>query len=447
MPNLQNVRQKNLKGEDLPPLPELTLDPNGLPSGFTPSREPPVWMTTDDEAPVHRFEELPAKEQKQVLSRVTAIRQAGAFANDDERKLIEEYVEFKLSQLTRKGNRLGGKTPAHELQDKFFREINPLNLAKTDKTEVRVFMATKVVGLAPQFLNNYHLVPRVQTAILLARLSELVEVQGNGPQAPPVQFTKALPELLALLKQDKANTPAGVRAWGIAGAVKLYNVQNLKIGERSKIVETLVEQINKSGDEPWWNQWRMVEAMGQIRVTSLADKKPIVAQALARVLIDESRDWLVRSEAATALGQLNYETGTDLGLIAYEVGQMARQMTDAYLKDPTNRRWKLCYIKVYGAFKPTDANGTGTGLLKQAQDRAALAAYRNPIGAVFDKVLPLVAGVVKKADTVATTQEELAKFLTDNPPKVDRIHSAEEPLHAKQPLGASQQPPVPPAGG
>lgn len=448
MQGLSNIKQKNLKGEELQPLPELKLDENGLPAGFVPSEEPPVWMTTDEQAPPHRFEQLEKdepKEAKAVRNRLQAIRQAGVFANDEERRLIEEYVEYRLAQMTRPENRLGGKTPAHVLQDQLYREINPPNLTKSDKSEVRLFMANRLVALAPQFLNNYHFVSRLQAAILLSRLSELVETPGSGAQGQDVHFTKAMPELLKVVRQEKKETPAGVRTWAILGLVRLAKLPELKLVERAKIVEMLTEQLNQSADEPWWNQYRLIEGLGELRTVALADKRPIVAQAMARILVDPSREWLVRCQAAYGLGQLNYESGVDLGLIAHEIGKLALQMDEKVLEQPKDRRWRLCYVKLYGAFKPLETGGGG--LLKQCQEKGNLAAYRSAVNGVFEKLVPVIRAVIKKPDNLAGPHEGLKAFLAENPPKGDRIHSAEEPLHSKSPLGAADPVESPAAGG
>ncbi|MFN7765923.1 MAG: hypothetical protein ACK5WR_25440 [Planctomycetaceae bacterium] len=448
MQGLSNIKQKNLEGKELTPLPELKLNEDGLPAGFVPSEEPPVWMTTDEQAPPHRFEELEKdepKEAKTLRNRLQAIRQAGVFANDEERKLIEEYVEYRLAQMTRPENRLGGKTPAHALQDQLYREINPPNLTKSDKSEVRLFMANRLVALAPQFLNNYHFVPRLQTAILLSRLSELVETPGSGTQGQDVHFTKGMSELLKVVRQDKKETPAGVRTWAILGLVRLAKLPELKLVERSKIVETLTEQLNQSADEPWWNQYRLIEGLSELRTIALADKRPIVAQAMARILVDPEREWLVRSEAAYGLGQLNYESGVDLGLIAHEIGQLALKMNEKVLEQPKDRRWRLCYVKLYGAFKPLETGGFG--LLKQCQEKGSLAAYRSAVNGVFEKLVPVISTVIKKPENLAGPHEALKEFLAANPPRGDRIHSAEEPLHTKSPSGAAEPAETPAAGG
>jgi len=445
---LSNIKQKNLKGEELPPLPEVKLDENGLPAGFVPSEEPPVWMTTDEQAPVHRFEELEKdepKEAKAIRNRLQGIRQAGVFANDEERKLIEEYVEYRLAQMTRPENRLGGKTPAHVLQDQLYREINPPNLSKSDKSEVRMFMANRVIALAPQFLNNYHFVPRLQTAMLLARLSELVEQPGSGGQAQDIHFTKALPELMKLVKQEKKETPAGVRTWAILGLVKLAKLPELKLADRSRIIETLAEQLNQSADEPWWNQYRLIEGLSELKTVALADKRPIVAQAMARILVDSTREWLVRCEAAYGLGQLNYESGVDLGLIAHEVGQLAVQMDQKVLEQPKDRRWRLCYVKLYGAFKPLETGGAG--LLKQCQEKGSLASSRAAVNGVFEKLLPVISAVIKRPENLAGPHDALKEYLAASPPRGDRIHSSEEPLHSKPSSGAGQPAETPAAGG
>ena len=141
---------------------------------------------------------------------------------------------------------------------------------------------------------------------------------------------------------------------------------------------------------------------------------------MARILVDPAREWLVRSEAAYGLGQLNYESGVDLGLIAHEIGQLALQMNEKVLEQPKDRRWRLCYVKLYGAFKPLETGGGG--LLKQCQEKGSLATYRSSVNGVFEKLLPVISAVIKKPENLAGPHEALKEFLAANPPKGDRIH-------------------------
>jgi hypothetical protein len=119
-------------------------------------------------------------------------------------------------------------------------------------------------------------------------------------------------------------------------------------------------------------------------------------------------------------------------------------MDQKVLEQPKDRRWRLCYVKLYGAFKPLETGGGG--LLKQCQEKGSLSAYRSPVNAVFEKLIPVISSVIKKPENLAGPHEGLKEFLAANPPKGDRIHSAEEPLHSKSPLGAADSGESPAAG-
>jgi hypothetical protein len=69
------------------------------------------------------------------------------------------------------------------------------------------------------------------------------------------------------------------------------------------------------------------------------------------------------------------------------------------------------------------------------------------VNAVFEKLVPVISAVIKKPENLAGPHEGLKEFLAANPPKGDRIHSAEEPLHSKSPLGAAEPTETPAAGG
>ncbi|HEY2252442.1 MAG TPA: hypothetical protein VGH74_15320, partial [Planctomycetaceae bacterium] len=203
---------------------------------------------------------------------------------------------------------------------------------------------------------------------------------------------------------------------------------------RSRIVDTLVAQMNASGKEYKWYQFRLAEGLGKLNVVQNQDKRPFVPQALARVLVDTDRPWLVRSEAAQSLGRLPYDSNLDVGLLAYEIARLAQQMTEAYNKQPSLAIWKLCFMKVYGAFKPLeddDSSKQKRGLLAQVESRPVLSTYKKTVQESFDLVLPLVVKVVGDDKEVDVLLANLKKWLDQNTPKNFKIHEGEDPIISK----------------
>jgi hypothetical protein len=142
----------------------------------------------------------------------------------------------------------------------------------------------------------------------------------------------------------------------------------------------------------------------------------------------------VRAEAAQSLGRLPYDSNIDVGLLAYQVARLAQQMTDAFNKQPKLPIWKLCFMKVYGGFKPLDEDESSKqkrGLLAQVESRPALSTYRKTVQESFDAVLPLVVKVVGDDKETDASLANLKKWLDSNAPKNLKIHELEDPIISK----------------
>jgi hypothetical protein len=167
----------------------------------------------------------------------------------------------------------------------------------------------------------------------------------------------------------------------------------------------------------------------------IKDKPLAVPQALAKVLANRKRTWLVRSEAALSLGRLAYTLEIDAGLIAYEIALLAQQMAESedYSNDPAMALWKLCSLKLYGAFKPLDVEQK-RGLLTQTE-KGPLASYRRSVQESFDVVFPIVRKMVSEnQEGMDTVLANLRKWLDANIPKNFKIHPDEEPIIADEPI-------------
>jgi len=152
------------------------------------------------------------------------------------------------------------------------------------------------------------------------------------------------------------------------------------------------------------------------------------------VLTDTDRPWLVRAEAAQSLGRLPYDSNIDVGLLAYETARLAQQMTEAFEKQPKLPIWKLCFMKVYGAFKPLeeeDASRQRRGFLAQVESRPAFSSYKKTVQESFDAVLPLVVKVVGESEGIDVALVNLKKWLDQNVPKNKSIQEGEDPIVSK----------------
>lgn len=411
------------------------LDTEALPEGYHVPQVPPEALTTTEEWIEDPFpgenEKETAKSKKIMINRYKAILSAGEFANNDEKELVRKVLVWKLSTLTRKDEPAGGKQyreNASATRREIEKDISSSPSTKSGPRAVRKFLEKTVVEQAPK-LFEYHFIARLNGAILLAELSgpdfNEEDAQLRSAAKPCVLASEPLQAMVADRKQLTA-----VRIWGVNGLVRLAMLPELSAAKRNEIVATLVKQMNDSVREHEWYQWRLAEGLGKLNVIQDQDKMPVVPQALAMVLADPERPKLVRAEAAQSLGRLPYDRDIDLGLVAYETGRLVREMTEEFEKEEQKRSsWKICFIKVYGAFKPIDEEDEKKklGLLKQVE-KPMLGAYKRTVQDAFDVVLPLVAKVVNNPSGIDAPLKTLKKWLDDNPPKNTRLTEGMGPI-------------------
>ncbi|MGE5191782.1 MAG: HEAT repeat domain-containing protein [Deltaproteobacteria bacterium] len=401
------------------------VDPEKLPSGYRVPQEPPEALTTTEEWIEYPFpEDKPGSKRfyNATISKYKTIIGAGEFASDADRKQVADIIRYKLSLLTRKENR----DKIWFYRNDILTDVKTSPTSRTGSREARKFMLKTIAEEAPR-LFKYHAVARINGAILLAELSDPLynEADGDGNRKAAEPCIRALEPLLELVKDKQQLTAA--RIWGVIGLVRLGELPELKLPLRNTIVKALVEQLHNSADEHEWYQWRVAEGLGKLNVVYDAEKRAIVPQELAQVLADADRPWLVRAEAALSLGRLQYTSADiDAGLIAYETALLALQTAEAYGKEPERDIWKLYFMKVYGAFKPLDADQK-RGLLTQAE-KGPLASYKRTVQEAFDVVLPVVRNVVVNSEGMDTSLASLRKWIDSNTPKTFKIHPDEEPI-------------------
>jgi hypothetical protein len=315
-------------------------------------------------------------------------------------------------------------------------------------------MLKLIADEAPR-LFKYHAIARINGAILLAEMSDSkfneVDAEGNKPAVPCV--LGAVPLLNLVNDKEQLIAP---RIWAVNGLVRLATLPEIKPQLRNQIVDALVARMYDSKGEHAWYQWRLAEGLGRLTVIQDQDKRPFVPQALATVLADSERPWIVRAEAAQSLGRLPYTVDIDMGLVAHQTANLVKEMTEAYNKDPKQAIWKLCFFKIYGAFKPVDDEDPNKkrGMLSQV-DRGVLAGYKRTVQEVFDLVLPIVAKVISNPEGIDSSLQNLKKWLDANPPKSFKLSPTEEPIvrnpenntHSQAPGERLANPPVANNGG
>jgi hypothetical protein len=406
--------------------PTEPVDPEKLPPKYHVPQEPPEALTTTDEWLEDPFTRRKPKTQGTVIGEYRTILGSGQFTGEEQRKFVADMVRWRLSLLTRKEFREQAQAKRNDLWVDITK--HPY---KGNSRDVRKFLLQTIAEEAPQ-LFKYHAVARINGAILLADLSDTAcnEADGDGRNKPPEPCFRAAKPLLDLVN-DK-NQLVAARIWGVNGLVRIASLPQVKPAMRTEIVDVLVRLVNESAGEHEWYQWRLVEGLGRLNVVADAQKRLVVPQALARVLADQKRHWLVRSEAAVSIGRLPYTVEINAGVIAYQVGLLAQQMTEAYNDEPELALWKLCFMKLYGAFKPLSAEQV-RGLLTQTE-RGPLAPHKRVVQEAFDLVLPLVRKVIANEKDLDTASANLKKWLDSNTPAIMKIHADEDLIVTDEPI-------------
>lgn len=387
-----------------------------LPPGYVPPQEPPELMREDmpllEEGAEEKFKQIRTEfkraltqgdmspSARQVLSDALRYRVL-VLANPSERRYLARRVNDVLNDLKQAGRGL--------------RDDNEL-------LKFREFVLNEVLNNAVKLLDNNYFV-RLNAAVLLSKLN-LREGIGRDPAVP---YAAALEPLLQIVTDR--NQPVAVKIAATRGLQRISEATDLSVEVKSRLTRALVDEFEDVSTH-WWYQATLAEAMAAVdmpRVTVDGVRVPLAVHTLTAATADRRRHWLVRSEAAMALGRAPLDAQMRVGFIANRIAELAREMAMAFSKDRRAYFWPDCFLKVYLAFQPIDeAERTeGAGLLTKVS-RGALQAQQAEVQAAYDSIKPLAAhmanaigGQVKPFDPAAIKQ--LNDYLQQNQPRDFRV--------------------------
>jgi len=237
---------------------------------------------------------------------------------------------------------------------------------------------------------------------------------------------------------NDTNQPEAYRIWAAVGLGRmlLLPVIDLPTKQRQDIVAALIAALNRDKGGAWWLQMRQVEALGQCNISSDSAGRPIVLQTLGEILADKDRPWIVRAEAAQAIGRIPIDKKVDYSVLVSQIIRLGQQMADEAVKDPRKSDWGLCFFKLYLAFKPANADEQkkGYGLLNKGSGQ--LGAHQKTIDDAYKAILPMLTQVIaditsNKPLNLAGHAARLGTWLQANEPKESKIAPNEKPLAAK----------------
>jgi len=390
-----------------------------LPPGYKPPREIPPQFEIKDEWPVEDFRKLQGRYQQLIFR--------GEIKTDEERNLIRQGIRWRLAPMTLAENRSNLPALRNLLMSDLKRASSAAGAPMTARDE---FLRILVEEL-DKLLSN-HFVVRLNAAIILSELNSREEDSRTNQREVPL-FTAARP-LLKVLGDD--TQPDAVRLWAVKGISRIAPAEGVPTDLRFQIIEALLEELRSSKTRTVWYQRRVAEGLGSAGAVEDRQRRPVVVQELAKVMVDPERHWLVRAVAARSIGRLPLENGINVSLLAVEVARLGQQMAQAYQQSPKQPFWRSAFWNLYLAFHWRDEveKAQRIGLLEQVAQKSALSSHRKTVEEAYQNVVPLVSGVLNDQPTfVADKLKPLADWLGTNQPKDFRIAPTEEPIISNQP--------------
>ena len=406
---------------------------------------PPAAADEADEMDVNLGDE---RTQRTKLTTYNNLISKGSFASDEERKVMAEVVRWKMARFTKKKNR----EPPPRKVDKDGKEIkdkewislyeNRREIAENVRQagrlgggrDVRPELLKAISKEAAGILEGYHWAARMNVAILLSEI--------NSSYEPDLPYVQASPLLIKIVRDTKQVD--AVRIHGVLGCRRLLRFEQTPAEVRTAIVkalyDVLTEQNKASKEEKLAHDWlnfRIVESLGWARTISI-ERRPVIPEALAQVIIDTEHPWRPRYFAAQSLGRLPLDGSINLQMISTEIARLAQQVAREYEKNQQDPTWKIAAWRIYFAFRPEEDldKSLQAGLKTQVDTKAALGAAKKPVTEAYQTVLPIINSILKNEKLPKPAVDKLDKWLIDNTPKDYKVFPGAEPLtlppdHAK----------------
>lgn len=355
----------------------------------------------------------------------------------EQRDLIERGIAWRVQRMTLPAQR--NDLPARRRD--LFRDLTTAGnrLPDGQRPEFRRFVLDRVIAEARKlFDNNYHV--RVNAVVLVSQLS-LVEpdLQGRGEKA----YTPIADALLPLLGDP--NQPVAMQIWAVKGINRVLRTGDLDDAKRHAIAMRLIAELSGKPQSYYWYQWRMVEALGGAGLLNFGNDRAFAVDALAKIVTDPNRHPRVRAEAAKQLGRQPLDGNVNVGLIAYSIADLTRDLVRRQNANPRDPNWQYCFVSIYLAFKPLDAQeeARNGGLLLKTQNQNDLQRHRPTVEKVYELILPVLREGTKGVQLPPldpALAAPIEAWLKDNPQSDLRIAPGLPPLIISTDVAARPEP-------
>jgi hypothetical protein len=385
--------------------PPAAIPGGGLPPDFRALPAIPEQFQVD--VPLLTEEEV-ASLKKSLGKYKTALR--GRDLSETTKQDVRNGLRYRLYLMTLKENRRQLADLREDLTLTDLRQAGSLAANVQQMRDFRRFVLQEVVTLArPLLENNFHV--RIQAATLLGELD--VSEKDDAKSIPQESFLPAAELCAEILKDPNQHVAVKISAARSASRLLRFATVPTPVEVKHKVALPAVAEL-KDVSQHWWYQMRLCELLSVIDAPfDLTTREPFVANVLRSVLNDPQRHWLVRAEAARALGRVTLDAQTNATDLVREIVVFADQMATAAapdLKKGQSRMWGRAFFNVYLAFRPFDAED------KDAARKLPAGLLNNPaVSGIsqepFRLLVPLVSAAVNDKELPAAAVAALAKWL------------------------------------
>ncbi|MGH7128325.1 MAG: hypothetical protein ACREJB_13795 [Planctomycetaceae bacterium] len=404
---------------------------------------PPVDIEPPDDAPpiVKLENELITEEQdEETRKRLAADLRRAVRAGDlrRSRKIVEEGTRWRVYRMTLKKHRRA----LDELRNDIVREAASAGGLQTNPTsarQFREFYLSEIAKYAAELLQGHNLYVRLNAAYLLAQLN--LQEEDRIENVPVIAYTPAAVPLAGLIESQEQPEAVKIAAANGLHRIMLYGKADNAL--KLRIANALIAELNRT-DTHYWYQMRLAEALGGIDLELDLNNKPFIVDALARIVVDEKREPVVRAEAAQSLGRVPLDPQVNVRLLAFESANLARQLAEWQMRVPDKYYWKHVFFNVYLAYKPRSEFGVkrGDGLLAKV-DKAPHNQSKSYVEESYKQILPVVQTALSQQNGVPLPQKVVAPlgdWVKNNQPESFSVHPGLQPIRTKQISKAADAP-------
>lgn len=364
-----------------------------------------------DEAEVKNFRTKAAKYR-------AALRSGGA--GPSESKLIQDAVRLLVLRLSLVSNR----NNLDKLVDEVVRDIE-----LHAKGAAKELMLKEVVKRCSELMDN-HLAVRINAAVLLNRLNE--DPGNRAKRIRPTPYIPASGPLLEALKSPTQHEAVKVRA--VAGLKRICDDALPKVNLRYDITMAIIAEIESNRKYHWYYTMLLVRTLPSTKVLYNVNNLPVTTETVMRTMMTKKNQWLVRAEAAKALGRIDYDGNHNIPFVVHEISKFNMELTKRYNGALNQIQWPLCYLRIYWAFHPVDEEeqANGQGLLGKVE-KVALRKYQTDIDNAYQENLKVVNAVISTEGRQQVPQpaiDSLADWVQNNPPSDTKVTPNAQPMVA-----------------